>query len=91
MSTKLTLDMAENLARECGYAHELTQDENAVNWGDAGAFFLEGVMWAQKQKTLGLPAMCPSCLVDNAVYSNYQREYHCLKCDWWQPMEKFGD
>lgn len=45
----LTLDHAEHLARKTEYASIAAhQDINPINWGDAAAFFLEGVEWRRK-------------------------------------------
>jgi hypothetical protein len=45
----MTLDEAEELAKKTDYAWMAThtEEENPINWGDAGAFFLEGYNYAQ--------------------------------------------
>ena len=48
----MDLDKATDLARETDYADAATHtDVNPINWGDAGAFFLEGYEYAKKTST----------------------------------------
>ena len=43
MKKEITLEQAERLVKETGYAIEAAeQEENPINWADAAAFFLEG-------------------------------------------------
>lgn len=51
VTSEMTLDIAEDLAKETNYADLLcdADGENPVNWGDAAAFFLEGVEYALKK------------------------------------------
>ena len=45
----MTLDEAEKLAKQTDYAFAAAETEsNPINWGDAAAFFLEGVKWARE-------------------------------------------
>jgi hypothetical protein len=42
-----TLERAETMARECGYAHEAVEMPGSeINWADAGMFYLEGYLQA---------------------------------------------
>ena len=52
----MTLDEAEELAKQSTYGQEAVEQEgececgrrlvNSINWADAGAFFLEGYLYA---------------------------------------------
>ena len=47
---RMTLDLAEKLAKQTDYACEATHtDINPINWGDAAAFFLEGYEYATQK------------------------------------------
>jgi len=82
----MDLDKATDLARETGYADAATHtDVNPINWGDAGAFFLEGYEyarstkeWTTEMKIAYTRYLCTKEEVDAGTMSDAQTK------EWWE-------
>jgi len=81
----MDLDKATDLARETDYADAANQEHSKINWGDAGAFFLEGYNyarstkeWTREMKIAFTRYKCTKEEVDAGTMTDAQTK------DWWE-------